>query len=83
MLPINAIRSLSRGSQQKVQIIAALAHNPELLILDEPFSGLDPLNQAAIRELLIAQKGAGKAILLSSHQMDLVESICDDIYLLA
>jgi ABC-2 type transport system ATP-binding protein len=76
------IRSLSRGSQQKVQIIAALAHNPELLILDEPFSGLDPLNQAAIRELLIAQKGAGKAILLSSHQMDLVESICDDIYLL-
>lgn len=75
------VHKLSRGNQQKIQIIAAIAHDPNLVILDEPFSGLDPINQTVIRELILDLKAQGKAILLSSHQMDLVESLCDQICL--
>ena len=76
------IRTLSRGNQQKVQIIAAIAHNPDLVILDEPFSGLDPINQNIIRELIVELRSNGKCVILSSHQMELVESLCDYISLI-
>ena len=74
--------TLSRGNQQKVQIIAAIIHDPDFIILDEPFTGLDPLNQTVIRELIVDLKAAGKTIILSSHRMELVESLCDYICLL-
>ena len=76
------IRTLSRGNQQKVQIVAAIAHNPDLVILDEPFSGLDPINQNIIRELIVELRSNGKCVILSSHQMELVESLCDYISLI-
>jgi ABC-2 type transport system ATP-binding protein len=76
------IGTLSRGNQQKVQLLAATIHNPHLVILDEPFSGLDPINQTIVREYIIGLKKSGKAVLLSSHQMELVESLCDQIFLM-
>ena len=73
---------LSKGMQQKVQFITAIIHEPDLLILDEPFSGLDPVNVEALREIILERKAAGKAIILSTHQMELAEKICDDICLI-
>jgi ABC-2 type transport system ATP-binding protein len=73
---------LSKGMQQKVQFITAIIHEPDILILDEPFSGLDPVNVEALREIILERKAAGKAIILSTHQMELAEKICDDICLI-
>ncbi len=75
------IEELSKGMQQKVQFIAAILHDPEFLILDEPFSGLDPANSVALKDILLEQKKAGKTILFSTHRMDTVERLCDSIVL--
>ncbi len=74
---------LSKGMQQKIQFIAALLHEPELIIMDEPFSGLDPVNAALLMETLVELRAAGKAILFSTHRMDQVEKLCDSIALIS
>jgi ABC-2 type transport system ATP-binding protein len=68
--------------KQKVQFTTAIIHEPDLLILDEPFSGLDPVNVEALKEIILEQRAAGKTIILSTHQMELAEKICDDICLI-
>jgi ABC-2 type transport system ATP-binding protein len=73
---------LSKGMQQKIQFIATLIHDPELVIMDEPFSGLDPVNATLLQDTLIELKKAGKAILFSTHRMDQVEKLCDAICLI-
>jgi ABC-2 type transport system ATP-binding protein len=73
---------LSKGMQQKIQFIATVMHNPDLLILDEPFSGLDPINVELLKEIVLELKAAGKTIIFSTHQMALAEKICDDICLM-
>ena len=76
------VKELSRGMQQKVQFVACLIHDPELLILDEPFQGLDPVNVELIKGLMRSLVGEGKTIVLSAHQMNLVEELCDRILLI-
>lgn len=76
------VKELSKGIQQKAQVIATLLHQPELLIVDEPFSGLDPVNTQMIKDLLREQREAGVTIVLCSHQMHLVEELCDRIVLI-
>jgi ABC-2 type transport system ATP-binding protein len=73
---------LSKGMQQKVQFASTIMHEPDLLILDEPFSGLDPVNVELLKEIIMEQRAAGKTIILSTHQMELAEKICDDICLM-
>ncbi|MBM7661524.1 ABC-2 type transport system ATP-binding protein [Bacillus mesophilus] len=73
---------LSKGNQQKVQIIATLLHNPDLIILDEPFSGLDPVNANLLAEVIMEEKKKGKVIIMSSHQMDQVEKFCENVVLM-
>jgi ABC-2 type transport system ATP-binding protein len=73
---------LSKGMQQKIQFISTLLHEPELIIMDEPFSGLDPVNTTLLEDTLLEQKRAGKAILFSTHRMDQVEKLCDSICLI-
>ena len=73
---------LSKGMQQKVQFISAIIHEPDLLILDEPFSGLDPVNVDVLKEIILELKAAGKTIIFSTHQMEVAERICDDICLI-
>lgn len=73
---------LSKGMQQKVQFINAVIHEPQLLILDEPFSGLDPVNVEVLKEVILELKAAGKTIIFSTHQMEVAEKICDDICLI-
>jgi ABC-2 type transport system ATP-binding protein len=68
--------------QQKVQFIAAVLHEPELLILDEPFSGLDPVSVNLLKNVILDLKGRGKSIIFSTHQMEQVEQMCDDICLI-
>jgi len=74
--------TLSHGNQQRVQLIAALVNEPELLVLDEPFSGLDPLAMAAMADLLRELAAAGTTVLFSSHQLDLVEDLCEDVVII-
>jgi ABC-2 type transport system ATP-binding protein len=76
------VKELSKGMQQKAQVIATLLHRPDLLIVDEPFSGLDPVNTQMIKDLLREQRQAGVTIVLCSHQMHLVEELCDRIVLI-
>jgi len=76
------IDELSKGNQQKVQFIMSVIHNPQLLILDEPFTGFDPINQQEIRELIFSFVSEGKIIILSTHQMETAEKLCTDIFLL-
>ncbi len=76
------IEELSKGNQQKVQIIISILHDPELIILDEPFAGLDPVNQELLKEILLDLKRENKAIIFSTHQMDQVEKLCDSICLI-
>ncbi|MGB7534043.1 MAG: ATP-binding cassette domain-containing protein [Halobacteriota archaeon] len=76
------IEGLSKGMQQKIQLVAAFIHNPELLILDEPFSGLDPINTKLAKDILLDLKREGKTIILSTHQMDQVERTCDRILMI-
>ena len=73
------IESLSHGNQQRVQLAAALVHDPELLVLDEPFSGLDPLAVETMSDVLREQAASGKAVVFSSHQLDLVEDLCEEV----
>jgi ABC-2 type transport system ATP-binding protein len=73
---------LSKGMQQKIQIIATLLHAPELIVMDEPFSGLDPVNAALVEQTLLELKAQGKAILFSTHRMEQVEKLCDSICLI-
>src|ERR1051325_8299338 len=73
---------LSKGMQQKIQLITSVLHDPDLLILDEPFSGLDPINVELFKEVVLDLRRAGKTIIFSTHQMEVAERICDDICLL-
>jgi ABC-2 type transport system ATP-binding protein len=73
---------LSKGMQQKIQFIASLLHDPGLIVMDEPFSGLDPVNAALVEKTLLELKDQGKAILFSTHRMDQVEKLCDSICLI-
>src|SRR5213080_1950907 len=72
-------KDLSKGMQQKVQFITAVIHDPDLLILDEPFSGLDPVNVELMKQTILEKKAAGKTIILSTHQMEIAEKLCDDV----
>ena len=72
-------KDLSKGMQQKVQFITAVIHNPDLLILDEPFSGLDPVNVEIMKETIVELRRANKTIILSTHQMEIAEKLCDDV----
>ena len=72
-------KDLSKGMQQKIQFITAVIHEPDLLILDEPFSGLDPVSVDLMKETILEQKAAGKTIILSTHQMEIAEKLCDDV----
>ena len=72
---------LSKGMQQKIQFIASVMHDPGLIVMDEPFSGLDPVNAVLVEETLLELKDQGKAILFSTHRMDQVEKLCDSICL--
>jgi len=72
-------KELSKGMQQKVQFITAVIHDPDLVILDEPFSGLDPVNVELMKDTILEQKAAGKTIILSTHQMEIAEKLCDDV----
>ena len=76
------VEELSKGMQQKVQFIGALLHEPDLIVMDEPFSGLDPANTVELKNALMELKKAGKTILLSTHRMDQAERLCDSICLL-
>ena len=73
---------LSKGMQQKIQLIATLLHDPGLIVMDEPFSGLDPINAVLVEQTLLDLKAQGKAILFSTHRMDQVEKLCDSICLI-
>lgn len=73
---------LSKGMQQKAQFITAVLHDPDLLILDEPFAGLDPINVELLKEIILELKTKGKTIIFSTHQMEVAEKICDDICLI-
>jgi len=72
-------KDLSKGMQQKVQFITAVIHDPDLLILDEPFSGLDPVNVELMKQTILEKKAEGKTIILSTHQMEIAEKLCDDV----
>ena len=77
------VKTLSKGMAQKVQVLASIAHEPELIIFDEPFSGLDPVNQRALEATIRAQAAAGRTILFSTHVMEHAERLCDRIVLIA
>lgn len=76
------VEELSKGNQQKVQFILAVLHRPKLLILDEPFSGFDPVNQLLLKDILLELRQQNVAIIFSTHQMEQVEKMCDDICLI-
>ena len=76
------IQDLSRGMQQKAQFIATLVHEPDLIIVDEPFSGLDPVNTRLIKQIILEQREAGRTIIMSTHQMHQVEALCSRIVLI-
>lgn len=75
------INELSKGMSQKIQFIATIAHDPDIYIFDEPFSGLDPINSETLKEIIIELRDKGKTILFSTHRMEQVEQMCDDICL--
>lgn len=76
------ISELSKGNQQKVQFISSVIHNPTILILDEPFTGLDPINQQEIKNLILELAALNKVLILSTHQMDIAEKLCSEIFLI-
>lgn len=76
------LETLSKGNQQKIQLITALAHDPDIVILDEPFSGLDPVNAMLLKEVVKETIAKGKIVLFSSHQMNYIEEFCDSIAIL-
>lgn len=75
------VGELSKGMSQKIQFIATIAHDPDIYIFDEPFSGLDPINSETLKEIIIELRDEGKTILFSTHRMEQVEQMCDDICL--
>jgi ABC-2 type transport system ATP-binding protein len=77
------LEELSHGNQQRVQLATALVHDPELLVLDEPFSGLDPIGIATMTEVIRERAAAGVGVVFSSHQLDLVEDVCEDVVIIA
>lgn len=77
------VDELSRGMQQKVQFIACLLHDPDIVILDEPFSGLDPINAQALKDVVVELKRRGKTILFSTHLMESAERMCDSVCIIA
>jgi ABC-2 type transport system ATP-binding protein len=77
------LEELSHGNQQRVQLSVALAHDPELLVLDEPFSGLDPIGIGTMTEVVQERARAGVGVVFSSHQLDLVEDVCEDVVIIA
>ena len=79
----STVESLSLGNQQRAQIAAALVHDPEVLVLDEPFSGLDPIAVETVQGVLKERAAAGAPVLFSSHQLDIVERLCDDLVVIA
>ena len=79
----DTVESLSLGNQQRAQIAAALVHNPEVLVLDEPFSGLDPIAVEVVLNVLKDYASGGAPVLFSSHQLDIVERLCDDLVVIA
>ncbi|MBH0009523.1 ABC transporter ATP-binding protein [Salinibacterium sp. SWN1162] len=79
----STLESLSLGNQQRAQIAAALVHNPHILVLDEPFSGLDPLAVDTVVDVLTQRAADGASVLFSSHQLDIVERLCDDLVIIA
>lgn len=81
-LAVRKIGELSKGNQQKVQFICSIIHNPEILIFDEPFTSLDPINQQEIKNLILEFANNGKIIILSTHQMDIAEKLCAKIFLI-
>jgi ABC-2 type transport system ATP-binding protein len=76
------VKELSKGMAQKAQFLAAIVHDPDLLILDEPFQGLDPVNTEAMKEILLEEQARGKTVILSSHNMNQVEALCNRILLM-
>lgn len=76
------VKELSKGMQQKAQLISALVHNPRVLIIDEPFSALDPVNTQMVKDLLIEERNNGKTIVMCTHQMAQVEQLCDRLVLI-
>ena len=76
------MQDLSSGNQQRVQLAVALVHDPSLLVLDEPFSGLDPVAVASLKEILVERVAAGVALLFSSHQLDVVEELTRDVVII-
>jgi ABC-2 type transport system ATP-binding protein len=81
-LRLKKLEELSKGNQQKIQFITSVIHNPKILILDEPFSGFDPVNQQLVKDLIIQFSDAGKIIILSTHQMETAERLCSEIFLI-
>jgi ABC-2 type transport system ATP-binding protein len=77
------LEQLSHGNQQRIQLAAALIHNPELLILDEPFAGLDPIGVEDMMDILVERAGQGASVVFSSHQLDLVEDLCEDVVIIS
>ena len=77
------VEELSKGMQQKVQFIGTMLHEPELLILDEPFAGLDPINQQILKDIIVHLSRSGATIIFSTHQMDVAEKICDHVCIIA
>jgi ABC-2 type transport system ATP-binding protein len=76
-------RELSKGMQQKVQFAAAVIHDPQLVVLDEPFSGLDPINSRLLKDLIVEQRATGTTVILSTHRMEEVETMCESICLMS
>lgn len=77
------VEKLSHGNQQRVQLAAALVHGPDLMVLDEPFSGLDPIGADTMADVLRSESATGKTVVFSSHQLDLVEDLCDDVAIIS
>jgi len=78
----NKVEELSKGMQQKIQFIATLVHDPDFIVMDEPFGGLDPVNASLLKDVLLELKAQGKTILFSTHRMDQAEKLCDSICLI-
>jgi ABC-2 type transport system ATP-binding protein len=76
------VKELSKGNQQKIQFIAAILHDPDVLIMDEPFSGLDPVNVQLLKEAFLEMRRRGKALIFSTHQMETVEELCESIVII-
>lgn len=76
------IEELSKGMQQKIQFISTIIHEPQLIILDEPFSGLDPVNVNLLKDIILELKTQGKAIMFSTHMMDTAEKLCDEVMMI-